>query len=56
MNSYGARGLSLEQQQNSWGNKLKTVVGTTISAAGGAFLGGIGTQAGQKAADALFNK
>jgi hypothetical protein len=45
---------ALEQQQNSWGNKLKGVVGATISAAGGAFLGGIGTQAGQVAADALF--
>lgn len=45
---------SLEQQKNSWSSKLKAVVGTTISAAGGAFLGGVGAQAGQRAADELF--
>ncbi len=47
---------ALEQQQNSWGNKLKALVGTTISAAGGAFFGGIGAQAGQMAANALFQQ
>jgi hypothetical protein len=47
---------ALEQQQNSWGNKLKAIVGTTISAAGGAFFGGVGAQAGQMAANALFKQ
>lgn len=45
---------ALEQQQHSWGNKLKAIVGATVSAAGGAFFGGVGAQAGQRAADALF--
>ncbi|MCX7009045.1 MAG: hypothetical protein NTY53_17655 [Kiritimatiellaeota bacterium] len=47
---------AMEQQQNSWGNKLKAIVGTTISAAGGAFFGGVGAQAGQLASDALFSR
>lgn len=45
---------ALDQEQNSWSAKLKGVVGATISAAGGAFFGGIGAQAGQMAANAIF--
>lgn len=45
---------ALEQRQKSWGNRLKSIVGATISAATGAFTGGIGTRAGQEAANALF--
>jgi len=46
---------ALEQRQKSWGNRLKSIVGATISAATGAFTGGIGTRAGQEAANALFD-
>lgn len=46
---------AIEQRKNSWGTRLKTIMGATISATGGALLGGIGTRAGQEAADALFN-
>lgn len=45
---------ALDQRQNSWSSRLKSIVGSTLSAAGGAFLGGIGSAAGQEAADALF--
>jgi hypothetical protein len=45
---------ALEQRQRSWGNRLKSLVATTIGAAGGAFLGEIGSQAGQQAAQDLF--
>ena len=45
---------ALEQRKNSWGNRLKSIVGATISAATGAFTGGIGTRAGQEAANAIF--
>jgi hypothetical protein len=45
---------ALEQRKNSWGNRLKSIVGATVSAATGAFTGGIGTRAGQEAADAIF--
>ena len=45
---------ALDQEQNSWSAKLKGVVGATISAAGGAFFGGIGAQAGQMAANLIF--
>ncbi len=46
---------ALEQRKNSWGNRLKSIVGSTIGAATGAFTGGIGTRAGQEAANAIFN-
>ena len=36
--------------------ELKRILGTTVSAAGGAFLGNVGSRAGQEAADALFGK
>lgn len=45
---------ALEQRKNSWGNRLKSIVGATVSAATGAFTGGIGTRAGQEAANAIF--
>ena len=45
---------ALEQRKNSWVNRLKSIVGATVSAATGAFTGGIGTRAGQEAANALF--
>lgn len=45
---------ALDQRQNSWSARLKKIVGSTISAATGAFTGGIGTRAGEEAADALF--
>lgn len=47
-------GEALEQRKNSWGNRLKSIVGATVGAATGAFTGGIGTRAGQEAANALF--
>lgn len=46
---------ALQQRENSWGNRIKRIVGGTISAATGAFTGGIGAEAGQRAADAVFN-
>jgi hypothetical protein len=46
---------ALAQRENSWGNRLKRIVGGTISAATGAFTGGIGAEAGQRAANAVFN-
>ena len=45
---------ALEQRQNSWSSRLKAIVGATISATTGAFTGGVGTRAGQEAANALF--
>jgi len=46
---------ALKQRERSWGSRLKRIVGATVSAAGGAFLGGVGERAGQEAADALFD-
>jgi len=45
---------ALEQRKNSWGNRLKSIVGATVSSATGAFTGGIGVRAGQEAANAIF--
>ena len=45
---------AIEQEKDSWSTKLKGVVGATITAAGGAFFGGIGAQAGQMAANLIF--
>ncbi|MCX7819069.1 MAG: hypothetical protein N2652_07685 [Kiritimatiellae bacterium] len=45
---------ALEQRKNSWSGRLKQVVSSAIGAAGGAFLGGIGTRAGEAAAEAVF--
>ena len=46
---------ALAQRENSWGNRLKRIVGGTVSAATGAFTGGIGAEAGQRAANAVLN-
>lgn len=45
---------ALEQRQRSWGNRLKRILGTTISSVGGAVAGTVGARAGEEAADALF--
>jgi hypothetical protein len=45
---------AIEQEKDSWSAKLKGVVGATITAAGGAFFGGVGAQAGQMAANFIF--
>lgn len=44
-----------EQRQKTWGNRLKSIVASTIGAATGAFTGGLGTRAGQEAAAAVFD-
>lgn len=51
-----AEQAAIEQEKDSWSSKLKGIVGATISAAGGAFFGGVGAQAGQMAADMIFQK
>jgi len=45
---------AIEQRKNSWSGRLKQIVSTTIGAAGGAFLGGVGSRAGEAAAEAVF--
>lgn len=45
---------AMEQRQNSWGNRIKRIIGGTISAATGAFSGGIGAAAGQRAVEEIF--
>jgi FtsZ-binding cell division protein ZapB len=45
---------ALEQRKNSWGNRLKSIIGATVSAATGAFTGGIGARAGEEAVNAVF--
>lgn len=45
---------ALAQRENSWGNRIKRIIGGTIGAGVGAFTGGIGTEAGQRAAAAVF--
>ncbi len=47
---------AIEQRKNSWSGRLKQIVSTTIGAAGGAFLGGVGSRAGEAAAEAVFKK
>lgn len=46
---------AFEQRQQSWNNRLKKIVGATVSAAGGAFLGAVGARAGEEAVNALFD-
>lgn len=50
-----AEGEAIEQRRNSWGNRLKSVLTTTIGATSGAFLGTVGSRAGEAAAEAVFN-
>lgn len=45
---------ALEQRQNSWGNRLKRLAGATISSTVGAFTGGIGTEAANRAVNEIF--
>lgn len=45
---------ALKQRENSWGNRLKRLVAGTIGAATGAFSGGIGAEAGRRAAMEIF--
>lgn len=49
-----AEAEALEQRKNSFAGRVKQVLTATISAAGGAFLGGIGSRAGEAAAEAVF--
>ena len=46
---------AIEQRRNSWSGRLKSVLTTTIGATSGAFLGQVGSRAGEAAADAVFN-
>ncbi len=45
---------ALEQRKNSWSSRLKNIVSSTVGAAVGAFTGGVGTEAGQRAAQEIF--
>lgn len=45
---------AMEQRQNSWGSRIKRIIGGTLSAATGAFSGGIGAAAGQRAVQEIF--
>ncbi|MDD4737563.1 MAG: hypothetical protein PHP44_15800 [Kiritimatiellae bacterium] len=46
---------ALSQRQNSWSSRFKKILSGTISGAVGAFTGGVGAEAGVRAADAVFN-
>lgn len=46
---------AIEQRKNSWSGRLKSILSTTIGATSGAFLGNVGSRAGEAAADAVFN-
>ena len=46
---------AIEQRRNSWSGRLKAVLTTAISVTSGAFLGNVGSRAGEAAADAVFN-
>jgi hypothetical protein len=45
---------AMEQRKNSWSNRMKSIFTMTVGAATSTFTGGIGAQAGQKAAEAIF--
>lgn len=47
---------ALDQRKNSWSGRMKQIVTSTIGAVGGAFLGGVGSRAGEAAAEAVFKK
>ena len=47
---------ALEQRKDSWGNKLKGIVSATVGAATGALTSGIGTEAGRRLTDAIFDR
>lgn len=50
-----AEGEAIEQRRNSWSGRLKSVLTTAIGATSGAFLGNVGSRAGEAAANAIFN-
>lgn len=45
---------AIEQQQNTWGNRLKRVVGATVSSTVCAFTGGVGSVAAERAVQEVF--
>lgn len=45
---------AMAQRENSWGNRIKRIVGGTLSAGIGAFTGGVGSEAGRRAANEVF--
>ena len=47
---------ALEQRKNSWSGRLKQIVSSTLGAASGAFFGGVGSRAGEAAANAVFKE
>ncbi len=49
-----AEAEAMAQRENSWGNRIKRIVGATVSAGVGAFTGGVGAEAGRRAADEVF--
>lgn len=49
-----AEAEAMAQRENSWDNRIKRIVGGTVSAGLGAFTGGVGAEAGRRAADELF--
>ena len=49
-----AESEAMAQRENSFGSRIKRVVGATVSASVGAFTGGIGAEAGRRAAEELF--
>lgn len=51
----GVESEALAQRENSWGNRLKRIVGGTVSAGLGAFTGGIGREAGRRASKEIFD-
>jgi hypothetical protein len=50
----GAEEEAMKQRENSWGNRLKRIAGGTVSATIGAFTGGVGAEAGRRAAAEIF--
>ena len=45
---------AMAQRENSWVNRIKQIIGGTVSAGVGAFTGGIGTELGQRVTNELF--
>lgn len=50
-----AEAEAIEQRKYTWGNRLKNIVGATVTAAGGAFMGHVGAEVGRQAINAVFN-
>lgn len=49
-----AESEAMAQRENSFGSRIKRVIGATVSASVGAFTGGVGAEAGRRAAEELF--